>query len=295
LRGEADFVNYPLRRMVTLLVFAICYTIPVFLAMILAWYRMAGMTPDWHAIRTAVIVTVVCTIFIVHDYETMYLIRQRAQDQASMAQLARSKAMAELAALRAQIDPHFLFNCLNTLAGLIEEAPSRAQSFTICLADVYRYLVRAKDENLVPLEQELAFLDSYYSLMQYRFEGAIELRLSERLRSSLEVRIAPASLQLLLENAVKHNEFSLPSPLVVQMDLDSEGVVVWNEKRPRRRASESSGMGLENLDERCRLQFGRPIEVVEEESRFTVRMPVSGLPLVSGVRAGLVESGETLS
>jgi LytS/YehU family sensor histidine kinase len=273
MRSKADWVSRPVQRVFLLLGASLLLTGPYAIGMLWLWYRIAGMPTDWSAIRAATLLIVVCTMFIMHTYETVYLIRQRSRDQVAVEQLARAKAQAELAVLKGQIDPHFMFNSLNTLAGLIEEDADRASEFTVSMAEVYRYILHGKDHELVPLEWELDFVRNYYSLLRLRFDDAIRLHLPE-VNDTERYWVLPVSAQLLVENAVKHNEFSERSPLEVHVELAREELVVRNDKRPPLKRPATSKLGLQNLDERCRLVLGRPVQVVDNGVSFSVRLPV---------------------
>jgi LytS/YehU family sensor histidine kinase len=207
-------------------------------------------------------------VFITHVYETAYLIRQRESDLLAVERLERLRAEAELEALKGQVAPHFLFNTLNALSWLIENNPRKALHFNQDLAEVYRYILVARRRELVPLEEELAFLARYFNLLVLRFESAVSLDLPDAAGRSWFV--PPISLQVLVENAVKHNRH----PLRIEVSFEEDAIVVANEKRAREEAAPSARMGLATLDERCRLAIGRGIEVMDEGGRFSVRLPV---------------------
>jgi hypothetical protein len=277
-RGYPDWLSAPMQRLFRLVATSFVYTIPVSLIMLYAWYRMAAFAPpDWRAIGSATLLCVVADLFIKSTYETVHLIRQRARDQLAVEQLARSKAQAELATLKAQIDPHFLFNCLNTLAGLIEEDPERAVGFTSTLADVYRYILCNHSRELVTLREELGFLDNYCSLLRLRFDDVLLLDVPDEPARSDQLWLPPVSLQLLLENAVKHNDFTTDRPLRVEVRLEPGVAVVTNTRQPSARSQATLRRGLRNLDERCRLTLNRGVQVEDLADRFTVRVPVASL------------------
>jgi LytS/YehU family sensor histidine kinase len=236
--------------------------------MMLAWHRIAGFGPDWDTIRMVTLMCVICVVFITHVYETAYLIRQRESDLLAVERLERLRAEAELEALKGQVAPHFLFNTLNALSWLIENNPRKALHFNQDLAEVYRYILVARRRELVPLEEELAFLKRYFSLLVLRFESAVALELPPA--GARPWFVPPISLQVLVENAVKHNSH----PLRIEVLFEEDAVVVANEKRPRAEAAPSARMGLATLDERCRLAMGRGIQVRDEDGRFAVRLPV---------------------
>ena len=122
--------------------------------------------------------------------------------------MERAKAEAELEALKNQIDPHFIFNSLNTLSHLIEEKPVKAKQFNDNLADVYRYILQNKARDLVLLREEMVFLENYFSLLKIRFEKAVQMKIIVDESEMDQYLVPPISLQILAENAIKHNEFS---------------------------------------------------------------------------------------
>jgi len=272
-RRRLDWFHHPMRKIALLVLANILFTAPLAVAMLWAWYRANGFEADWGAIRAATLMTVICVLFITHVYETVYLIQQRGSDLVQFEKLERAKAEAELEALKAQVDPHFLFNSLNTLAWLIRNDAARALRFNENLAEVYRYILHNKHRELVMVEEELAFLLRYFELLRLRFGDAVELETPEAEAGQRQLA-PPISLQILLENAVKHNEFSRERPLRIRLSAGPEGLTMTNERRPRTAVRESGRIGLRNLDERCRLIMGRGIQVRQQPGEFSVTVPV---------------------
>src|SRR5690606_20150373 len=120
----------------------------------------------WNVVQTVGLLNVICVIFVTHVYETVFLVKERARDLVLVERLERARAEAELLALKRQVDPHFLFNCLNTLQHLIGEAPERALEFNQDLAMVLRYVVRTAERPLVSLREELTFVEHYTALLR---------------------------------------------------------------------------------------------------------------------------------
>ncbi len=276
-RRHYDWFQHPVRKICVLLFANVFYTAPVAVGMLLAWYRAAGFGPDWNAIRTATLCCVICVVFITHVYETAYLIQQRETDLLAVERLDRARMEAELAALKAQVTPHFLFNSLNTLGWLIERDPRRALEFNQDLAEVYRYILAANRRELVPLGEEIDFATRYFNLLRRRFGRELELFVDDPGDRRGQWFLPPISLQTLLENAVKHNSHSPRNPLLVTIAFGADCVIVSNAKRPRAQAVPGACVGLRNLDDRCRLALGRAIEVADGAD-FVVRVPVRNLP-----------------
>jgi len=194
--------------------------------------------------------------------------------QQRLAQTEKERTAAELRHLKAQIDPHFLFNNLNVLGALIERSPQQASAYLHRFSALYRYLIRHKDEDVVPLADELAFLNDYVYLIRQRFGRAYELITDLRVSDTLALLVLPGSLQTLVENAVKHNQASETDPLLIELTVTDKTVVVRNDRRPKLTPVESTGTGLENLEARYRLLSDRAVTIQATATEFTVSLPV---------------------
>ena len=187
--------------------------------------------------------------------------------------LKESSVEAQYQALQSQLNPHFLFNSLNTLISEIGYNPENAILFTQNLSDVYRYILQCQQQRLVTLGSELEFLDSYVFLHRVRLGDCItvDCRLDESL---LEYRLPPLTLQLLAENVIKHNIISLRQPMVLSLSSEDENwLVVSNSVRPKK-SVQPSGMGLKNLASRYRLVCGQEIIIEKTTELFTVKIPL---------------------
>ena len=274
LRSYFNWFNKPIRKIIALFLAISFYTIPVSALLIVVWYKLFHETVNWSVVTTATLIIMVCVVFITHVYETVFLVREAEDEKLKKEQLERARAEAELEALKNQIDPHFIFNSLNTLSHLIEEKPHKAKLFNDNLADVYRYILQNKARELVLLREELAFLDDYFSLLKIRFENAVQLEVSIPAELFDQYLIPPISLQILVENAIKHNEFSDAVPLVITIEMHKEELIIQNRVRKKILRKASSRIGLNNLGERYKLTTNKEIEIKEEENNFTVSLPV---------------------
>ncbi|OIQ37120.1 MAG: hypothetical protein BM563_09320 [Bacteroidetes bacterium MedPE-SWsnd-G1] len=175
----------------------------------------------------------------------------------------------ELTALRNQINPHFLFNSLNSLNSLVRENDDATQ-FINKLSFMYRYILQSSDRNMVTLKEELKFLDSYIYLIKtrYRERFFIEINIDETM---LGKSIPPLGLQVLVENAVKHNEISASNPLTVKVYTNNGFICVENEIRPRLTLAEGTGNGLSNLDKRLFLLKKQHITISDTDNVFKVK------------------------
>lgn len=174
--------------------------------------------------------------------------------------------------LRNQVNPHFLFNSLNTLSGLIPEHPDSAERFILKLSSIYRYILENSSKETVPLKAELDFISDYYYLHAIRDDGKILLTIDAP--GAEKFRILPVSLQILVENAIKHNVATRANPLLISMQIIDEIMTIRNNVQKMNLKVKSTGIGLNNLKERLRLATGKSLEVEETESEFIVKLPL---------------------
>lgn len=275
LRSYFNWYNKPVRKIAAVLIAISFYTVPVSVLLLLGWYSLFEHgRPNRQVIVISTLIIMICVIFIAHVYETVFLVKESENEMLRNEQLERAKAQAELEILKSQIDPHFIFNSLNTLSHLIEEKPAKAKLFNDHLADVYRYILQHKERELVLLRDEMHFLYNYFSLLCIRFENAVQLR-SEIDESQYEAwLIPPISLQLLAENAIKHNEFSDSNPLVIYVQQKEGSLTVSNRLNGKELRKESSKMGLNNLNERYKLITRKEITVAATADIFVVQLPL---------------------
>lgn len=180
---------------------------------------------------------------------------------------------AKYETLKNQLDPHFLFNSLNVLASLIHENPNKAEDFTIQLSKIYRYVLEQKDRDISTLEEEVKFAKSFTELLKLRFEDGFFVEFDKELVPS-ELKVVPLSLQLLLENAVKHNGISSANPLQIRIYKEGDFLVVENNKNPKESIGKSTKVGLKNIKNRYQLISKKEIEVIETIELFKVKIPL---------------------
>lgn len=275
LRSYFDWFNKPVRKVIILILGISFYTIPTSVLLLVGWYHLfAKSNIDWNIISMNAMIIMIVVLFIVHVYETVFLVKEAETEKVQRAQTEKAKAEAELEALKNQIDPHFIFNSLNTLSHLIGENTERAQLFTDNLADVYRYILQNKARDLVLLREEMKFLEDYFSLLRIRFDKAVQLKTDVPASAMDQCLVPPISLQILAENAIKHNQFSDTIPLLLDIAMENNELVIQNRVRKKIMRKPSSGIGLQNLRERYKLVTGKEISIREEENRFIVKLPV---------------------
>ncbi len=187
--------------------------------------------------------------------------------------LREEKLIFQYETLQSQVNPHFLFNSLNTLVSLVQTEPELSEDFVRKLSSVYRYILDNREKELVPVSDELAFVNNYFFLQKIRDNEKIELKVEINIDKN--ALIVPVSLQLLVENALKHNISTRNQPL--EITIHNEGIdklVVRNNLQKKPQLEGSSKIGLKNLNERCRLILKRETEILETKEEFIVKLPV---------------------
>jgi LytS/YehU family sensor histidine kinase len=185
----------------------------------------------------------------------------------------RKKKMleAQFQTLKSQINPHFLFNSFNTLASTIEENPDAAVEFVEHLSDFYRSILQYREKNVIPLEEEIVMVKNYMYLLKKRFGDQVSLNISLNGKPKY---IAPLSLQLLVENAVKHNVISKSKPLHIDIQVDSNDfITISNNLQKKRSLRSSTNYGLTSLVERYKLLSEHPVQIIQTKDSFTVKIP----------------------
>lgn len=208
-------------------------------------------------------------------YMFIYLLYQSYTNHFINLELERTKAdhlRTGYELLKQQVNPHFLFNSLNTLKSMVDVNDEHSGEFILKLADFYRFSLETRNADNVTIAQELKVLDAYFYLLKARFEEgiAIQIKLDEAV---LEWPIPAFTLQLLMENAIKHNVVSLDEPLLIQIYSDKSSIFINNNRQPKQMAEPSTGMGLENIRQRFQHLTGRLIVVQSDQHNFTVKLP----------------------
>lgn len=219
--------------------------------------------------------TLVSCIFCSAYFMLFYL---RAQEnkkrlETNLLEIREKTLQAQMHALKAQIDPHFMFNNFSILSGLIESDPDEADKFLTQLTKVYRYITLNLERDLIPVADEIVFLDSYLYLIRMRHGNNIIIEVDPALRDEKRM-VPPATVQLLIENAIKHNRHSSDSPLNVWVYRDNASIVVSNPIQPLVSKIESTGMGHKNIENRYSLLGDKNMEINSTSSRYTVSLPL---------------------
>jgi two-component system, LytTR family, sensor kinase len=189
--------------------------------------------------------------------------------------LKREKLSAQFQSLKQQVNPHFLFNSLNTLKSLIKTNDVNAEEFVIRLSEIYRYILQKDQNDLVTIHEELEILQAYIFMLKARFEDSINVIIQINNEILDKVMLPPFTLQLLIENSIKHNIASLSKPL--QIEVYNNGysrLIVKNKMQPKINIDVSTGIGLENINKRCTYLCGQGIDIVKTETEFIVEIPL---------------------
>lgn len=182
-------------------------------------------------------------------------------------------ATAQFETLKNQLDPHFLFNSFNVLTGLIEENPDNAIDFTTSLSKIYRYVLEQKDKEVVSIQEEINFAKTYVNLLKLRFENSIDFEIEQITFSETEF-IVPLSLQILLENTIKHNIVSDQKPLKIKIYKKDNYLIIENSFQPKETIKDSIGIGLKNIINRYQLISNREVNIEKNEQLFRVELPI---------------------
>ena len=199
--------------------------------------------------------------------------KKSVKQESTQQEIVAKTETAKFESLKSQIDPHFLFNSLNVLTSLISENPTQAEKFTTKLSKVYRYVLEQRNKDLIPLTEELTFAKTYMELLSMRFEDAVQFNIPVSV-SNQELKIVPLSLQLLLENAVKHNVVSSSKPLTISIYEENDFLVIENNVHPKEAIGKSTKVGLQNIADRYGLITQKSVLIENNNKTFKVRIPL---------------------
>ncbi|MDT0643231.1 2TM domain-containing protein [Zunongwangia sp. F363] len=213
------------------------------------------------------------TIIVSLLFHLIYFYKALQERKVTEQKIIAGTASAKFESLKNQIDPHFLFNSLNVLTSLIDENPEQAQKFTTSLSKIYRYVLEQKDKELVSLEEELSFAVTYMKLLTMRFENSIFYEVQEDLNIP-DAKVVPLSLQLLLENTIKHNVVSENRPLKIKIYAEEGNLIIQNNLQKKEVMQQRRGVGLQNIVDRYALVTRRKVMIEENPEFFKVKIPI---------------------
>lgn len=217
----------------------------------------------------SIIILVLGNSFLILILELFFYNQRHLESQKHIAVIEKERIEYLYATLKIQVNPHFLFNSLNVLSSLIFEDPQRANIYTKKLSNIYRYFLSTNTRSSVLVGEEILFLQSYIYLLQIRFEDALTININGN--SEIQKQIIPVSIQLLIENAIKHNVASVEHPLIVNVNISTENIMVVNNLQLRLNV-EKSGHGLSNVQKQYAL-YNKKIEIVQTKDLFSVQIP----------------------
>ena len=285
LNRHVDWTAQPIRRFLMTLGFSLVMSLLVILVVTGSFHVFYHHRPlsslTWRPFVMPLLITVVVSLFL---HSRSFLMGWR--DAAIRTErLEKENAQAQADSLRRQLDPHFLFNSLNALTSLVEENdPARASRFIRQLSQVYRYVLDSQDQEVVPLAEEMRFVEAYVFLQRTRLGEGLQVEINLPPTTDLDMLLVPPlAVQLLLENALKHNATSQRDPLRISITLNpaASQLVVRNALRYRRLPDgESTGLGLQNLSARYAFLTKQPVTIEKTETEFVVTLPVLTLEAV---------------
>jgi sensor histidine kinase YesM len=240
----------------------------------LTWLRFSKETFSWSPLIQMILFSLLAVIVFTLVYEIVYLSQERERDTKMVVQLDQELTRAEMIALRNELDPHFIFNSLTALSYLISNDTVKADLFNRKLAEVYKYFLINKEKELVSVEKEIDFIRDYFFLLTIRHDNKLKLHLHLGEISVKNFFVVPCALQILVENAIKHNQFTHEQPLHIYVLMDTEYLIVKNNNRLKQARPGTTKIGLKNLGTQYRLLAGKKIIVEESQDNFIVKLPL---------------------
>ena len=223
---------------------------------------------NWFTINIALLISA-----ILHAKSFIEEWKKSTKNEVTEQKIIASSANAQFESLKNQLDPHFLFNSLNVLSSLIDENPNQAQNFTSSMSKVYRYVLEQKDKELVTVEEELDFAKTYCELLKTRFEDIVDFEFNVN-ETEKKGFVVPLSLQLLLENCIKHNLATTSKPLHIKIFSENGFLCIENNLQQRELTNDRKGIGLENIVQRYSLVTERNVFIDKTEDYFKVKIPL---------------------
>ncbi|WP_317171810.1 sensor histidine kinase [Spirosoma validum] len=231
--------------------------------------------PETLSIGRIALVNLIANLLSVGIDESTYSLKKWRENKLEKEQLEKINIQSQLESLKNQVNPHFLFNSLNSLSSLIDEEPEKAEQFVDEMAKVYRYLLQTNEDVLTTLDTELGFIQSYYHLLKTRYGAGIQLTV-DIVSQARTYQLPPLTLQMLVENAVKHNVIHASKPLLIEIRTTDDGQLLVRNNRQRRTSGRiaSNQVGLSNISAKYRLLAQTDPVVLADDDYFTVMLPL---------------------
>ena len=275
LERKLPWLKYPIKRLVVQVLSLTLFTGLIIFLGIAVWIKLSkGLNLE------AIFEMVVPSLKVVYIFVFLTLLLANAvlffknwrEATIQQEELKRAHLALQYQTLKDQVKPHFLFNSLSSLVTLINTDPEKATRFVHRLSDVYRYVLEQRENELVPVKEELKFLEDYVYLQQIRFGENLQIQYNLNLEPNR--MIIPLSLQMLVENAIKHNEISAGRPLSIEILTTGQNhIIVKNNLQKKEVPEQSLGMGIENLRKRIEIFSKETLQIYEESGAFIVRIP----------------------
>jgi sensor histidine kinase YesM len=266
--SKVSWLHYPVKRFFIGIVATIGFTLfSIYLLTLI--YNIVFDVNLSQNVYFSIIITIIISLFL-HGRAFLMNWRKTIVDAE---RLQKESIAAKYESLKSQVNPHFLFNSLNALSNLVYEDQDKAVKFIKQLSEVYRYVLDTREKEVVPLEDEIRFLRSYLFLQQIRFGNKLMVEFD--IKDPAHIKIAPLALQMLLENAIKHNIISEEDPLLIKVYSNNHYIIVENNIQKKITLGEPSiGVGLENICKRYEFLSDTKVEVIQDQSMFQVKLPV---------------------
>ncbi|HLO91245.1 MAG TPA: histidine kinase [Lentimicrobium sp.] len=272
---KIKWMERPVRRSITEIISLLTWSVSAFIIVqVVMYWLVLGLTPEqsWSRISAGLIITISVSSFIALFFTSIGFFKAWRRSVLKEAELQSQMLTYKYESLRNQLNPHFLFNSLNVLSDLIYSDQEQAVKFVQQLSGLFHYVLDSRDKELVTLKEEVDFLQSYIFLLNTRFGDKLKIQVN--IDEKAKCYIVPMSLQLLVENAVKHNEVSERHPLKVFITSENGYLRVENVKQPKVAGEISKNTGLKNINQQYNFLTEKEIEVVETGSTFTVKIPL---------------------
>ena len=269
------WIDKPVTRTFTQFILMLLWSVSAFVSVqLLMMYLINGLPPSeaWKYATESIIYTFLIALFISLVFTAIGFFRAWRESVLSEAAIKAEMMSYKYESLRNQINPHFLFNSFNVLSDLVYEDQAQAVKFIRQMSDLFRYVLDSRDKELVSLGGELEFMNSYVFLLKTRFGDKLKLDID--LNPEINAYIVPMTLQLLVENAVKHNEVSEKFPLSISIRQKDQYIEVENALKPKPTGNDSKKTGLKNISQQFAFFTDKEIEVKSTETHFLVRVPI---------------------
>ncbi len=273
-KHKFSWTQNPKRAFVKSLVLLLGYGLFICFLYPLIFYKFVFKVPLNKCIDTLIwiaLFSLIADYIIISVFYINIILNRWKKTIETAEQLKRENLIAQYETLKNQVNPHFLFNSLNTISTLITKDPETADRFVKQLSEVYRYVLEFKDKELVDISTELKFIDSYLYLHKIRFGDNLVIK--NNIKGG-DFYIAPLSIQILVENAVKHNIISDNKPLTIEMYLEEFYLIVANNLQKKKILESKDKIGLDNIKSRYQILSDKPVIIEESDEKFVVKIPL---------------------